>query len=224
MLDDRAGDRPPTRRNLLLYLAAGTVAAVAADVADPAAAGAADGDALVLGGENTADNTTRVVMGTANAAIHAVTNADDGSLVGENTAEDGYGLRGTGAYIGVNAVGGAIGTYTVSDNGVGLDALTYDGTAVRASTAVPSLGYALETRGRVRFDSAGRVAVRAGQTRAVISNLALTPNSIVLATLQARRRGLHVEAAVADPATNSATIFLNKEAPAPVDVGWFVIG
>jgi hypothetical protein len=223
MTDDRTTN-PPTRRTLLLSLAAGAVAAVAADVADPATAEAADGDALILGVENSADNTTRVLMQTANAAIHAVTNADDGSLVGENTAEDGYGLRGTGAYIGMNAVGGAIGTYTVSDNGVGLDALTYDGTAVRASTAVPTLGYALETRGRVRFDSAGRVTIRAGQVRAVLTNLALTPTSIVLATLQARRRGLYVEAAVADPATGSATIYLNKETPAPVNVGWFVIG
>ena len=103
--DELDPDRKPTsRRGLLTALAAGAVGVIAAEVTHPTAAGASDGDNLKLGQDNQANNTTRLTMGTANAAIHAVTNADDGSLVGENTAADGYGLRGTGAYIGVNAV------------------------------------------------------------------------------------------------------------------------
>ena len=111
-------------------------------------------------------------------------------------------------YIGVNAVGGSIGTYTVSDYGVALDALTYDGVAVKGSVAVPSLGYALETNGRVKFSSAGRIAVAAGQAKVVLSGLALSPSSLVLATLQTRKKGLFVEAAVPDLASSSATVYL----------------
>ena len=176
------------------------------------------------GRDNQADNSTTITMSTANAGLKAVTNADDGSLVGENTAADGYGLRGSGVYIGVNAVGGSIGTYTVSDYGVALDALTYDGVAVKGSVAVPSLGYALETNGRVKFSSAGRIAVAAGQAKVVLSGLALSPSSLVLATLQTRKKGLFVEAAVPDLASSSATVYLNKPAPTAVELGWFVIG
>jgi hypothetical protein len=220
----QTSDRSTSRRRVLTGIMAGAASVVAVDVIRPAPAGAADGDTLVLGQENQADNTTRITMGTANAAIHAVTNADDGSLVGENTAPDGYGLRGTGAYIGVNAVGNEIGTYTVCDNGVALEALTYDGTAVRASVAVPTLGYALETAGRVRFSSAGRTTVAAGQARLVLTGLALSPASIVLATLQTRRKGVYIEAVIPNPAANTAVVHLNKATPVPLDVGWFVIG
>jgi hypothetical protein len=46
----------------------------------------------------------------------------------------------------------------------------------------------------------------------------------VLATVQTRKKGVYVEAAVADPTTNSAIVYLNKATPTAVDVGWFVIG
>ncbi|MET1050379.1 MAG: hypothetical protein ABWZ55_12210 [Acidimicrobiales bacterium] len=216
--------RPTSRRGLLTGLAAGAAGALAAEVLRPGVAGAADGQPVVLGRDNQADNSTTITMSTANAGLKAVTNADDGSLVGENTAADGYGLRGSGVYIGVNAVGGSIGTYTVSDYGVALDALTYDGVAVKGSVAVPSLGYALETNGRVKFSSAGRIAVAAGQAKVVLSGLALSPSSLVLATLQTRKKGLFVEAAVPDLASSSATVYLNKPAPTAVELGWFVIG
>ncbi len=94
----------------------------------------------------------------------------------------------------------------------------------RASVAVPTLGYALETRGRVRFSSAGRATVPAGQARVVLANLALSTTSMVLATLQTRKKGVYVESAIAEPATNTATVYLNKATPTAVDVGWFVIG
>ena len=83
---------------------------------------------------NEATNTTRLV--TKETSLYAVSNTDGASLVGESQSAEGYGLQGTSPYIGANAVGGAIGVYAVSDYGTGVRALTYDGTAVEASTAV----------------------------------------------------------------------------------------
>jgi hypothetical protein len=68
-------------------------------------------------------------------------------------------VQGGSPYIGVYAVGGEIGVYAVSDYGTGVQALTYNGTAVEASTAVTQ-GYALRVEGAVRFSRGGRATVR----------------------------------------------------------------
>ena len=124
-----------TTRRGVLAAAVGAAAAVVVSGAAAQPALAADGDTLVLGVTNEATNTTR--LETKETSLHAVSSTDDASLVGESRSSDGYGLRGTSPFIGVNAVGGAFGVYTVSDYGTAVQALTYDGTAVEASTAVP---------------------------------------------------------------------------------------
>jgi hypothetical protein len=216
-------DHTPSRRGLLTGLAAAAAASlVAADVLHPAPAAAADGDNVKLGVDNEASNVTTITAG-GNGALRAVSTADDGSVVGINTANDGYGLRGTGVYIGVDAIGQVIGTLSSSDHGTAVQAETYDGTAVLATVSAPS-AWALDAQGPVRFRSSGRTRIAAGQAKVVLTGLALKPTSLVLATLQTRRNGVSVEAAVPDPAAGTATVYLSKATPGPVDLGWFVIG
>jgi hypothetical protein len=218
-----AADPAPSRRGVLSGLAAAAIGSVvAADLLRPSPAAAADGDNVKLGQDNEAANVTTITGG-GNGALRAVSTADDGSVVGINSAADGYGVRGTGEYIGVDAIGNVIGTSSSSDHGTAVLAATYDGIAIQATVSVPS-AWALDARGPVKFSSSGRTRIPAGQARVVLTGLALKPTSMVLATLQTRRNGVHVEAAVPDPVTGSATVYLSKPTPGAADLGWFVIG
>ncbi len=53
---------------------------------------------------------------------------------------------------------------------------------------------------------------------------ALTATSMVLATPQANRAGIHIQAAVANPAAGTITISLNKAIPAAARVAYFAMG
>jgi len=208
-----------SRRNLL----AGTAGAVIGGVGVRAApARAADGDAVILGGENDAVNTTRVEA--KETALFGKSNTDDGALVGENEAPDGYGVRATSPYIGVNAVGGEFGVYAVSDYGRAVDGLTYDGTALSARTAVPQ-GTALDVQGTAKFSRSGIALIRAGQKEVTVRGVLLTSTSIVLATLQQYRSGsgIQLRAAIPNPATSSVRIRLTANAPEDSKVGWFIV-
>src|SRR5262245_56271945 len=180
----------------------------------------ADGDQLLLGQENSSNNTTRIVA--HETALWGVSNTDDGALVGESLSSDGYGIRGTSPYIGVNAVGGGVGVYAVSDYGTGVQALTYDGVAVSASTAVEA-GTALRVEGRAVFRWSGKVLVPAGANSVTVADIPLGAASVVLATLQERIDGLSVEAAVPDAKRRSFTLFLSRKVLRPVTVAWFVV-
>jgi hypothetical protein len=216
-------DRPTSRRRLLGALAGGAAGAVAVDLLRPQAAGAADGANAKLGQLNQSDNPTRFSITTANPAIWAESNADDGSVVGVNTAADGYGMRATGAYIGMDAIGGEIGTSSSSDYGVAVLGATYDGVALKGTTSVPQ-GWALQTEGPVRFSTAGRATIPAGKDKVVLSGLPITASTMVLATPQTRRKGIYVEAVVPNTQNGTATVYLNAATPAALVIGWFVIG
>jgi len=208
-----------TRRRLLAGTVAGA-AVVAADAVLPASAAAADGDNLKIGQENTAANTTW--LSSDDGGLHVVADTNDGAIVGESTSSDGYGIRGTSPYIGVTAVGGEIGVYTVSDYGAAVHALTYDGTALHAQTAVPQ-GTALLVEGVATFTRSGTVIVPAGARTARVAVAPISPDTLVLATPQRRLAGTHIEAAVPDDANDGFTVHLNRRAPQDMPVAWFLL-
>lgn len=215
-----AGDsgETKTRRSMLAAVAAGAAAVVVAGAATRAEAD--DGDSVKLAAENTSDNTT--VIRSRQTALKGISHTDDGALVGENEASDGYGVRASCPYIGVNAVGGEVGVYAVSDYGKGVEALTYDGVAVFASTAVDA-GSALEVKGRARFSRSGKVIVPSGKDQISVPVPNLDGASLVLATVQERRSGFYVMGAVADPARAAITIYLSRASSRPATVAWFVV-
>jgi hypothetical protein len=213
------GKRSTTRRGLLtgaVGAAAGVV--VSGGVAQPAQA--ADGDVLVLGVTNEATNTTR--LESKETALYAVSSTDGASLVGQSLSSDGYGVQGTSPYIGVVSVGDKTGVYAVSDYGTAVRALTYDGTAVEASTAVPQ-GYALRVQGAAAFSRSGQATIRTGTDRVSVSVLDLRPGTTVLATLQQYRSGVSVAAAVPDAAHDTLLLVLTKRVPADTVVAWLAL-
>lgn len=216
---ESSGSGSTTRRGVLAA-AVGAAAAVVASGAMAQPALAADGDPLILGVTNEATNTTR--LETQETSLYAVSSTDGASLVGESRSSEGYGLQGTSPYIGVNVVGGAIGVYAVSDYGTGVRALTYNGTAVEASTAVPQ-GYALRVQGAVAFSRSGRATVRAGTDRVTVSAADVRPGTSILATLQQHRPGISVAAAVPDPATNTVLLVLTRRVANDTVVAWLAL-
>jgi hypothetical protein len=216
---DRSASGSTTRRGVLAA-AVGAAAAVVASGAMAQPARAADGDPLVLGVANQATNTTR--LETKETSLYAVSSTDGASLFGESRSSDGYGVQGTSPYIGVNAVGGEVGVYTVSDYGTAVQALTYDGTAVQASTAVPQ-GYALRVQGAVSFSRSGRATVRAGTDRVTVNLVDVRPGTSILATLQQYRPGISVAAAVPDPDANTVLLVLTKRVASDTVVAWLAL-
>ena len=208
----------PASRRRVLATVVGAAAGIVTVGAGARPALAADGDTLVLGATNEATNTTR--LETKETSLHAVSDTDGASLIGESRSSDGYGVQGTSPYIGVNAVGGEIGVYAVSDYGTGVRALTYNGTAVEASTAVPQ-GYALQARGAVGFSRSGRAVVPAGTDRVTVASADVRAGTSILATLQQYRPGVSIAAAVPDAATDTVLFVLTKRVTSDTVVAWF---
>jgi hypothetical protein len=93
------------------------------------------------------------------------------------------------------------------------------------ATADPS-SLALVVVGRVMFGLSGVLTVPAGKSAAT-QNLStagwVKPASVVHATIQTNRAGLFVQAAVANPAKGTVTVYLNKKVSAATKVAWFVL-
>jgi hypothetical protein len=216
-IDERSATSA-TRRGVL---AAGVgVAAAVASVATARSARAADGDPVLMGQINEGVNTT--TLKTKETSLYAVSDTDGPSLAGESLSNDGYGLQGTSPYIGVNAVGGELGVYTISDYGTAVRALTYDRTAVASPTAVPQ-GYALRVQGAVAFSRSGRATVPAGSDRVTVSLADVRPGTSILATLQQYRPGVSVEAAVPNAGAKTVLLVLSKRVNVATPVAWLAL-
>jgi hypothetical protein len=218
-------DQPSTkksRRQLLGLGAAAATAVVGVEVARAGPAAAADGDPVLLARTNQANNPTVIeVVDSGQPGLRVISRTDEGSISAENSSTDGYAMSANGVSTGLNAVGGETGVYTVSDYGVAMRALTYDGVAVEAATAVDA-GHALRVEGAAHFSRSGRATVRAGR-KSVTVPAAVRAGSSALATLQNRRFGVVIEAAVPDPVAKTLTIWLSRSAPIPIDVAWLLL-
>lgn len=213
-----------TSRRRLLGMSAVTVGAATIAVADGwmTPAEAADGDPVLLATTNQANNPTVIeIVDSGQPGLVVRSRTDSGSLVGENSSSDGYGIQASGQAIGLVAVGGQTAVYAVSDHGTAMKALTYDGTALSASTAVDA-GLALEVKGAASFSRSGRVNVPAG-ARSVTVPVNVRATTTAHATIQTRQSGISIEAAVPSLADGTLTIWLTRAAKTPTTVAWFLL-
>jgi hypothetical protein len=216
---DQRKDRR-SRRALLTGAAAGA-AAVAAKTLTPTPAQAADGDPVLLGQTNTSDNATTINTPFESALI-GISSTDGGALVAINKFEQGYGVFASSAGIGVLARGGDTGVDAFG--GVAVRAGTSDGVGVWTSTE-PHKGTALQVEGRATFSRSGRAMVPAGATSVTVTGVDLTPESLVLATLQQDLGSrVFVRAAVPSVASGSFKLYLSRAAAVAAPVAWFILG
>jgi hypothetical protein len=152
-------------------------------------------------------------------------NAGGGTGVSGTAGQFGTGVLGTGGNVGVAGNGGNTGVLGVTSKarGVGVWGLadSATGTGVLAENSFGGDG--LKVVGKAAFSRSGVLTVAAGKSSATHSGVPLTSASLVLATLQQDRAGVHVRSAVPDVARHSFTVHLSKAVPAPTALAWFVI-
>jgi hypothetical protein len=237
----RDGRGTRSRREVLAGAAGalGVLAAQTLGKAIPAQAGV-DGD-VVLG-----------VDGQPTSGITGVTTSDLYGLHGESTdyvagtgvyGQGGlYGVRGAGSYVGVQGAGdtgvkgygedgnGVFGQTSVNTTsgvygqndgtGYGVAGRADDGTGVLADSAN---GTALQVSGKAVFSRSGKATVKAGNSQVVVKNVALTPDSLVLATLQQVEAGIYVAGVVLSVANSKFTISLSQAPTGALKVAWFIV-
>jgi hypothetical protein len=96
--------------------------------------------------------------------------------------------------------------------------------------AVSPNGQALRVDGRATFSRSGLVVVPTGQSKVSVTGIPLSGSStfperrsIVFALVQQLGAGCFVTAARADVASSKITFKLNRPAPIPTSVAWFVV-
>lgn len=166
----------------------------------------------------------------------------DGNRAAGVVGVGGPGVQGQGPGFGVFGQGGSDGVFGIAlnDNGTGVSGVApHLGTGVNGTanfadgvgmvaennaggTAFQAKGTA-RFSGRTVFSRSGTLTVRAGSTKVTRKGIALTAASLVLATLQQHRAGVHVLAAVPNVTGSSFTVFLSNAVPANTKVAWFVV-
>jgi hypothetical protein len=229
-----------SRRAVLTGAAAGAAAVAAQAIGSPAQA--ADGDPLILGEENSASTKTVLTVeaaGTSDAAVEVTnTGACGTGLVARSTRESGVGLIGMGGTTSVSGtsrhpngpgVYGECNTGSSNDRGIVGRAAVGQGVAGYTDTGTGLFGTAfqggkaLEINGRAFFSRSGQLSIPAKKTSVIKTGVALTSESLVLATLQENIKGVWIKAAVPNVAENSFEIFLNKKPKRTVTVAWFIV-
>ena len=94
-----------------------------------------------------------------------------------------------------------------------------EGTAV---VALRNRGITSRVKRQAEFRTAALLPLPTRQNSVKVTIASLTTANIVLATIQNPQSGVFIEGA--QPSLGSFTITLSKKPPAPVHVGWFVIG
>jgi hypothetical protein len=203
-------DEPRSRRELLQTGGMAMVAALLAVFGLGTTTGAKNGSALRAGDKTTASRPT-IIESARGPALQARATGKKGpiGLRGVANASNGVGVQGL-----TQSSDGTAGEF-VADGG---------GTALAASAS--KRGVALRTKGRlVLSERTGVASVSEGGAEFVIPvSGGLSDRSMVLATLQDHRPGVHVEAAhVLDVDDGLIVVRLNQAVAEQTEVGWIVL-
>ena len=196
-------ETPRSRRALLTVGLAAGAATVAAAIGRPLPVDAADGQAVLVGGEYAASSKTKFDTGTTGAVALEGFSASSIGVVGQSAS-----------YLGVFGFSGAhTGVYGQSVSGVGVQAV--------------SNGMALKVDGKAQFSRSGKASVPPGKKYVDVTVPGgLVANSVVHATMMTYRKGVAVAAARKNyPTTGKVRINLTKVASTStaIKVGWFVV-
>lgn len=205
-----AGAEPRSRRELLRTGGVAAIAGLLGVFGVAGTASARNGDAVRAGDKTTASRPT-TIESTKGPALQAraTSKTDPIGLRGVSNAAKGIGVQG------MTQAADGIGGQFVAGGG---------GTAVEADGG--KQGVALRTRGRVELkERSGSATVSEGGAEFVIPvSGGLSERSLVLATLQDHRPGIHVEAAyVLDAEEGFIVVRLNQAVAEQTKVGWFVL-
>ena len=216
-------EQPHSRREMLRT---GGVAAVAGllGVFGVATTTAAKNGSAVRAGDKTTATRPTTLESRKGPAFQARATSSKGPIGvrGTATANKGVGVQGAAAS-GKGATVGVQGLTTSPDGTAGQFVADDGGTAVEASA---KKGVALRTKGRIELtERSGSASVSEGGSEFVIPvSGGLSEKSVVLATLQDHRPGVHVEAAyVLDADEGFVVVRLNQAVSEQTKVAWIVL-
>jgi hypothetical protein len=217
----RAGKAGRSRRGLLAA-GAGVVGLAAVETMGRAApAQASNGQPVLLGDINEATTVTEIYASSSSGIGQAklgVPASGAGVIgIGTSVGVSGQGDAGTNAY-GVQGV-----AYNSGTGVLGVAGSPAIGEGVGVTAQHTSGGTALQVIGTAVFNRSGALTIKAGNSAATQTGVALTAASLVLATLQNNLPGVYVQSAVPDVSEGSFTIHLSKAAPASATVAWFIV-
>ncbi len=237
-------------RRALMFGAATTGAGVAAALAGGATAQAepAGSSAVLLGKDNSTRSTTQVITRGGDGLKGQTYARDHSGVVGfdTSTASGGHGVYGRSVHgfgilgisehgtgiVGQNSTAGQSGVagidLTSGSGGRGLFGQSSKGDAIfctsengNALHCTSPKGTALVVEGKAKFSNSGVTNVPAHQKTVKITNGSVTPESIVLATIQKPQGGVYIEAA--EPGAGSFTITLSASPSSPLPIGWMIL-
>jgi hypothetical protein len=218
-------EEPQSRRDLLRTGGVAAVAGLLGVFGIATTAAAANGAAIRAGERNSATRPTVLISRKGPTLNAAVTGG--GAQVGvrgSSKANRGIGVQGE-ATAGKGKTVGVQGRTGSRDGVAGQFVATAGGTALEASSPAKR-GVALRTKGRLEItERSGSALVSEGGAEFVIPvEGGLSERSLVLATLQDHRPGIHVEAAyVLDVEDGLIVVRLNQAVPEQTKVAWFVL-
>jgi hypothetical protein len=174
----------------------------------------------VAGSSTNGAGVSGTTSGNNQAGVSGIDGSPDGAFGVQGFSRVGVAVfgKGTSGAYGVQGESTiSIGVYGSSPTGTGVYASSPDGYALQvAGTA--------QFTGTVLFSRSGEATVAAGDSSVVVTGVALSASSIVLATLQGYVAGLGVLGVAKDATASKMTIHLSKATTAALKVGWFVIG
>lgn len=216
-------DETRSRRELLRSGGVAAIAGVLGVLGIATTAGAKNGSSAKLGEKNTATKPTTIESKKGPALQARTTSGKDPIGVrGAATAEKGVGVQGAalsgkGKTVGVQGLtasaGGTAGQFVAEKGGTAIDA------------QAPKDGVALRTKGRIELtERSGSASVSEGGSEFVIPVSGGLSRSLVIATLQEHRPGVHVEAAyVLDAEVGRIVVRLNQAVAEQTKVAWLVL-
>ena len=175
-----------------------------------------------VGGASMSNNGVWGTSDQANGVFGKSIDADASGVYGENLSQ-GHGIAGrsnSGPL--VNGLGAAASLGHNTSNGIGVWGRSATGIGMFAE-AINASAVAFKAQGVAQFNRSGMATIGSGKAAVTIANIRIDPASLVLATLQQDRSGVHVRSAVPNAAGDSFTIRLNKAVGSATKVGWFIV-
>lgn len=206
-------DEPRSRRELLRSGGVAALAGVLGVFGITSAAAAKNGSTLKAGDKTTASKPTSIESSKGPALqARATSKKEPVGLRGVADAPKGIGVQGEAT--------------AAKGETVGVQGLAQSPDGVAGEFVADKSGTALRTKGRIELTGrSGRAPVSEGGAEFVIPVTgSLSDKSLVLATLQDHRPGVHVEAAyVLDAEEGVIVVRLNQAVAEETTVGWLVL-
>jgi hypothetical protein len=207
-----------SRREIMVATIAGAGALLASALGRPMPVRGVDGDALLLGQENQAEEPTVLISDGTDFGTFAMSVVSTTAALRAVSREE-AGIRGDGRSIGVIGASTRVGVFGTAAGGVDRPSV--------AGQFISTDGYALRTRGRLDLEQVSGVAriAKGARSVTVTPGVPITASTKVLTTLQSTAGGTTTVHRISRSfTTGTIRIHLTAAATQQCHVAWLILG